>query len=338
MISRALSDVLCGPILELQFFMNPHGFTKHPNTEIGPTVVFEWIEVSRWEQSMSRILIIGDHALSQEIGAKLVAADMPVEYSAGHADALQRLRVRSFGVVITSCDSAVDEDLALLEEMRAIRPGLKCIVLARHSTPDEVIAALRARVFACFTPPFDSDEIAHLAAGAASDSQWREDIQVISAKPGWVSVRVNCRLLTAERLMTFAKELSVQLPEDTRHEMMQALREILLNAMEHGAAFNPEQVVEVTAVRTARSFVFYVHDPGAGFRRESLTNAAFGNPDHDPVAQSEQREREGLRAGGYGLLLAAGTVDELIYSEIGNEVLLIKYVDPSAFSDSPTRH
>jgi anti-sigma regulatory factor (Ser/Thr protein kinase)/ActR/RegA family two-component response regulator len=287
---------------------------------------------------MSRILIIGDQNLGREIGATLSAADMPVEYSAGHADALQRLRMRSFGVVITSCDSAVDEDLALLAEMRAIRPGVKCIVLARHSTPDEVIAALRARVFACFTPPFDPDEIAHLASGAASDSQWRDDIQVLSAKPGWVSVRVNCRLITAERLMTFAKELSVQLPEDTRQEMMQALREILLNAMEHGAAFNPEQVVEVTAVRTARSFVFHIQDPGAGFRRESLTHAAFGNTDDDPVAQVAQREKEGMRAGGYGLLLAAGTVDELIYSEIGNEVLLIKYVDSHSSDDTASRH
>jgi hypothetical protein len=34
-----------------------------------------------------------------------------------------------------------------------------------------------------------------------------------------------------------------------------------------------------------------------------------------------------MRAGGFGLLLASGTVDELIYNEIGNEVLLIKYVD-----------
>jgi addiction module HigA family antidote len=31
-------------------------------------------------------------------------------------------------------------------------------LLARHSTPEEVIAALRARVFACFTPPFDDCE------------------------------------------------------------------------------------------------------------------------------------------------------------------------------------
>jgi DNA-binding NtrC family response regulator len=79
----------------------------------------------------------------------------PMEYAAGDADALQRLRMRSFGVVITSPDSAVDEDLALLEEMRVIRPGVKCIVLAHHSTTGEVISALRARVFACFTPPFD---------------------------------------------------------------------------------------------------------------------------------------------------------------------------------------
>jgi hypothetical protein len=40
-----------------------------------------------------------------------------------------------------------------------------------------------------------------------------------------------------------------------------------------------------------------------------------------------QREAEGLRRGGYGLLIASGTLGELIFNEIGNEVLLIKYVD-----------
>jgi anti-sigma regulatory factor (Ser/Thr protein kinase)/ActR/RegA family two-component response regulator len=284
---------------------------------------------------MSRILIISSDCsqLSDEISAALTTVDLPVECAAGHADALARLQMRSFGVVITSCNSSVDEDLALLAEMRAIRPGLKCIVLARHSTPDEVIAALRARVFACFTPPFSADEIARLASQAASDSRWRDDIQVLSAKPGWVSVRVNCRLITAERLLTFAKELGAQLPQDTRQDVLVALREILINAMEHGAAFNPEQVVEVTAIRTARSCVFYVHDPGAGFRRESLTHAAIANPTDDPMAHIEQREKAGIRPGGYGLLVAAGTVDELIYSEIGNEVLLIKYTDQATPED-----
>jgi anti-sigma regulatory factor (Ser/Thr protein kinase) len=277
---------------------------------------------------MSRVLIIGSHnPVNREIGDALCAASLPMEYSAGHADALLRLRGRSFGVVITSADSVIEEDLALLEEMRSIRPGVKCIMLAHHSTPDEVIAALRARVFACFTPPFDTNEIAALAARAASESQWRDDIEILSARPGWVSLRVNCRIVTAERLLSFAKELSAQLPEGTKQDIIQALREILLNAMEHGAAFNPEQVVEVNAIRTGRAMVFRVRDPGAGFRQESLSNAAFANSSDDPTAHIRQRQEEGMRPGGYGLLLASGTVDELIYNEIGNEAILIKYLD-----------
>src|SRR4051794_23330018 len=127
---------------------------------------------------MSRVLIIGSQApVSREIGDSLCSANLPIEYSAGNADALKRLRFRSFGVVITSPDSPIDEHLVLLEEMRAIRPGLKFIVLANGSTPEKVIAALRAKVFACFTPPFDSDEIANLTRQAATDSLVGEDIE-----------------------------------------------------------------------------------------------------------------------------------------------------------------
>jgi DNA-binding NarL/FixJ family response regulator len=276
---------------------------------------------------LSRVLIIGSQSpVSREIGDALTACAMPVEYSAGHVDAIRKLRAQSFGVVITSAYNAIDEGLAFLEEVRSVRPGVKCIVLAHKSTPDEVIAALRARVFAFFSPPFDTHQIASLASRAASESQFRDDIEIISARPGWVSVRVNSRLLTAERLMSFAKELTTQLSDDARQETMQALREILLNAMEHGAAFNPEQVVEVTAIRTARTMVFRVRDPGAGFRRESITHAASQDPNSDPTAHVSKRKELGIRPGGYGLLLAAGTVDELIYNEFGNEALLIKYL------------
>jgi anti-sigma regulatory factor (Ser/Thr protein kinase) len=39
------------------------------------------------------------------------------------------------------------------------------------------------------------------------------------------------------------------------------------------------------------------------------------------------RDAKGLRPGGYGVLLAQKFVDELIYDEKGNEVLLVKYLD-----------
>src|SRR5215469_4752137 len=134
---------------------------------------------------MSRILIIeGRNHISHQVGDSLCAAGLPIEYSAGNADTLKRLRIRSFGVVVTNADNAIDESLVLLEEMRSIRPAVKCILLANGSTPEKVIAALLAKVFACFTPPFDSDEISNLARQAASDSKIGDDIEILSARPG----------------------------------------------------------------------------------------------------------------------------------------------------------
>jgi anti-sigma regulatory factor (Ser/Thr protein kinase)/ActR/RegA family two-component response regulator len=276
---------------------------------------------------MSQVLVIGGETeIGRSVGKRLAVAGIPLDFASSGADALSRLRMRSFGVVVTCSNSAVDEDLVLLEEMRSIRPGVKCIVLAPESTTEDLIAAMRAKVFACFTPPFDARDIADLAMRAASDDQWRDDIQVLSAKPGWVTLRVNCRLLTAERFMTFARELATRMPDEARDELLNGLREIVLNAMEHGAAFNPDQVIEVAGIQTARSLVFYVRDPGAGFRQESLDHAAIANPASDPVAHILRREAEGMRPGGFGLLFARGAVDELIYNEIGNQVLLIKYL------------
>jgi anti-sigma regulatory factor (Ser/Thr protein kinase) len=148
---------------------------------------------------------------------------------------------------------------------------------------------------------------------------------VLSAHRDWVSLRVNCQKLTAERVVEFLTELQTRLPEGPREQLMMAFREILMNAIEHGAEFHPARVVEVAAVHTQRAIVFYVRDPGAGFRWDEIPHAAVSNPPDAPVAHLELREATGMRPGGFGILTAKGIVDELIYSEVGNEVLLIKH-------------
>jgi anti-sigma regulatory factor (Ser/Thr protein kinase)/ActR/RegA family two-component response regulator len=270
---------------------------------------------------MSSVLLIGKETDPvRSIAQALAAVDCHCERARGSAGAIRCLRQQSFDVVITDPDTTIDEGLALIEEMRDIRPGMKAILLAPSSTPEEIIAALRARVFVCFSAPFDVHEIASFACRAATDSDWRTEIEVLSAQPDWVSLRANCRILTAERVVTFLGELRSELPEPAHDNVMLAFREILLNAMEHGEAFNRHKVVEVSAVRTERTIVFYVRDPGTGFRREPLAHAAAG-----PAAHLEQRAETGMRPGGFGILLAQGVVDELIYSETGNEVLMIKH-------------
>jgi anti-sigma regulatory factor (Ser/Thr protein kinase) len=72
--------------------------------------------------------------------------------------------------------------------------------------------------------------------------------------------------------------------------------------------------------------VYYVKDPGPGFDPVRLPHAAPMDEEGDLLAHAERRAELGLRPGGFGLLLARKIVDEMIHSERGNEVILIKHI------------
>jgi anti-sigma regulatory factor (Ser/Thr protein kinase) len=179
-------------------------------------------------------------------------------------------------------------------------------------------------VFACFVAPFDVAAIADMTRCAIDDVQWRDGISIKSGLPDWISLKVSCGLVSAERLVHFMSEYRRDLPEPDRDSLMLAFREILMNAMEHGAGFDPEKVVDVTAVRTERAIVYHFRDPGPGFDRQSLDRSALANTDADPIAHLERRAEMGLRPGGFGMMVAMRLVDEMYYNQQGNEVLLIK--------------
>lgn len=104
-----------------------------------------------------------------------------------------------------------------------------------------------------------------------------------------------------------------------------AAREVLMNAIEHGGRLDPNKRIRIDLMRTARALHCFVKDPGPGFHIQGLPHVAVNNPSDDAVRHILVREKEGLRPGGYGIMLARNFVDELIYNEHGNEVMLVKY-------------
>lgn len=70
-----------------------------------------------------------------------------------------------------------------------------------------------------------------------------------------------------------------------------------------------------------------VKDPGEGFTLEEIEHAAVSNPQDDPFRHMASREAKGLRPGSYGVLLTKKLVDDLLYDQKGNEVMLIKYLN-----------
>src|ERR1051325_1299840 len=99
-----------------------------------------------------------------------------------------------------------------------------------------------------------------------------------------------------------------------------------MNAIEHGGKLDPNEWVTVSRVRTRDTIIYHISDPGEGFSRSDLRHAAIANPPGDPTAHMEIREAENLRPGGFGMLITTQAVDQVIYNQKGNEVILVKNI------------
>ena len=260
----------------------------------------------------------------------------PLVWSVKHAPdnkaALNFAEASHFDLMLTSEKTSGREDVELLRKIRKIRPHTRLIILTEESTPADVIASMREYAFSYFSRPFSPSVLADMVLAAAEGPCWDEGIDVVSATPDWIRLVARCDMSTADRLMQFMHEIA-DLPEPESDAVATAFREILMNAIEHGGGFRPDQYVEISYVRAKHMVMCRVKDPGEGFTLDEIQHAAIANPQDDPARHMAYRDAKGLGPGGYGVLLAQKLVDELIYNEKGNEVLLVKYLDVTPLGD-----
>jgi len=248
-----------------------------------------------------------------------------IRYVGTNQEALLAAKDKAFELVITSKRTSGREDIELLRKIRAARPHTRLIILTDVSTPDEVLTAMREHAFSFFSKPSSLERLGEMIQVATAAPCWDDGIEIRSATPEWILLDVRCQLRTADRLLQFVKELA-NLPEKEREEVGMAFREILLNAMEHGGKFDPQSYVQVEYVRARRMISCRISDPGPGFTLDEIPHAAIANPPDEPIRHAQIREEAGLRPGGLGILLAQHLLDQVIYGQKGNDVLLIKYL------------
>jgi anti-sigma regulatory factor (Ser/Thr protein kinase)/ActR/RegA family two-component response regulator len=272
------------------------------------------------------VLVVADLEINTMLHDHFVNQGWSAEYVASNDGALSLLKDRTFDLILTAQATSAKEDIKLLRQIRAVRPHTRMIILTDESTTQDVISALREGAFSYFSKPYSFQTLSEMIGMAIEEPCWDDGIEVISATPAWIDLLVRCNRGVAERMMQFFCELA-DLPEPEKGQIAYAFREMLLNAMRHGAGFDPSQYVEISYVRARHAIICRVQDPGKGFSLDELYHAAIANPIDNPVRHIMVREAAGLPPGGYGILLSRHLVDELIYNEQGNEVLLVKYLD-----------
>jgi CheY-like chemotaxis protein len=253
-----------------------------------------------------------------------------VRHAADNKAALALAGDSHFDLILTSEKTSGREDVELLRRIRNTSPHTRLIILTDESTPADAIAAMRSHAFSYFSRPFSLASLTDMVVNAAEEPCWDDGIEVKAATPEWIRLLARCDLKTADRLIQFMHEIG-DLPEPESDSVAAAFREILMNAIEYGGHFRPDQYVEISYVRAKHMVMCRVKDPGEGFTLDEIEHAAIASPHDDPFRHLEHRDAKGLRPGGYGVLLAQKLVDELIYSEKGNDVLLVKYINAAPF-------
>jgi anti-sigma regulatory factor (Ser/Thr protein kinase)/CheY-like chemotaxis protein len=260
-----------------------------------------------------------------------------VETVANNDAALALIKIRRFEIVITSEKTCAQEDIDLLRRIRRVHPHTRVIILTPAGTPSGVVSAMRENAFSFFSAPLALDQLKALLQTALDTPPWDDGIELESATPAWIRLFARCDHATADRLVQFINEIGADLPLDERTDLSAAFREMLLNAMEHGGRFDPNEYIEISYLRSERAISCRIRDPGKGFSLNDIPHSAVSHPPETPWAHIAHREAQGLRPGGFGILLARNFVDEVIYNEKGNEVILIRYVDRGRSRDSASR-
>jgi DNA-binding NarL/FixJ family response regulator len=262
--------------------------------------------------------------LLEAMPASLRQRPMEVIHARGLDAALERLRTGKIDIVLADIDTPDPSDVELLRRMRAQSPDTKIFVVSTGRDQKTIASLLRQRAYLVIVRPIATIRLLDSIEHALGVSNWEDDVELLSGTDSWFQLRIACKLQAAERAGEIFREVPPDMEDAGLDEFSTAFRELLMNAIEHGARNDPQMSIYVNFIRTEVASVLYIRDPGPGFSMHGLDHAAVANPD-GTLAHAEVREQLGIRPGGFGILMAKNMVDELIYSERGNEVILIKH-------------
>jgi DNA-binding response OmpR family regulator len=181
------------------------------------------------------------------------------------------------------------------------------------------VHGFRVGANAYLTKPFGVEDLFEAIQTAC---EWRSSI-VRRSLQGEIHVELNSEINLLQDLNDFSMLVcqSTPLGNEQVVQLRQAVMEMAHNAIEWGNLHQSDRLVNIVYRVHDDRLEIVVADQGPGFDRTSLPHAAVPG---DPFSHLDVRDKLGLRAGGFGLLICQGMVDEMRYNDQGNEVTLIK--------------
>jgi CheY-like chemotaxis protein/anti-sigma regulatory factor (Ser/Thr protein kinase) len=277
-------------------------------------------------ETMKRVLVVEDNASEREaLSLVLERSGFEVTSAADGVEALEKVQCESFDLLLVDVWMPRMNGLELLSHLpEDTRP--KVLVMTGDDTAETLLNSLRKKAYLFLAKPFNPKDLVQLMKTALESTSEPDQIEIVSAQPNWVELRFPCEMQTAGRIENVVDHLNSGLPPRVRRSLRLAFHELLMNAIEWGGQLDPASLAQIDYLRTHKFLMCRIADPGKGFDLAAVDHAAIANQSEDPLAASDVREERGMRPGGYGIQLVKSLVDELVYNEAHNEVVMVKYL------------
>ncbi len=271
---------------------------------------------------MARALIVEDHPDQATMVAQFLRLRdyEPIVAETGE-EGLELARRHSPDIVLLDL---MLPDISGFEVCRRLRTDrvtmlTPVVMLTALGDADNRRHGFRVGANAYVTKPWSPEDLFGAVAAARA---WRAEMERGQLN-GEIHVELNSEFTLLQDLNDFLMNLCQTTPFS--HEQVMQLRQAVLemsqNAIEWGNKHQSDRLVNITYRVYEDRIEIIIRDQGEGFDRSNLPHAAAVD---DPLSHLDVRDKLGLRAGGFGLMICEGMVDELRYNDIGNEVTLIK--------------
>jgi CheY-like chemotaxis protein len=289
-----------------------------------------------------RVLVVDDSEVDRRLIGGLLEGDgdIAVTVATTPAEALERLDSGSFDLLVTDLVMPGMDGLALAAEVRSRHPALPIVLVTSQGSEEIAIQALRAGASSYVSKHLLGLQLLDVTRPLLEAAAARRDrLQVLGALVDYHAEFSldNDRTLFGPLVGYLHEVLTAVMPcgETELVQVGVALEEALVNAAEHGnlgldsalregdrpsyfqlanerRRLEPyrDRRVHLEALVSPSEARFLVRDEGAGF---------------DPSGLPDPRDPHNLlKPSGRGVLLMRTFMDEVVYSERGNEVTLVK--------------
>lgn len=213
----------------------------------------------------------------------------------------------------------------LLHHIKERNPATAIIVMTQEHDRATLLECLKKGAIEYLFIPFDATRLPTMIASAihrqGGATECQGAIEAVNPFDGWVELTASSELEYLARMQRFIEALLLtQLPEGVREDLRLTIEELGRNAIEWGNRFDRSKQFRISYCLFEDRIVLKFEDEGEGFKPQAIPD-----PTTDPIAHIKKRKADGKRPGGFGVFLVQKIMDEVLYSERGNVVVMTKF-------------